>query len=242
MELIDAKQLAVPGRLHGIDLTLTPGQMLGLIGPNGSGKSTVLQCLAGIQTHAGQVALEGRDARQLPASIRARRIGLLPQACQSAWALSVSDVVALGRLPWHDRDAAAIGRAIEQTGISAWLGERVDHLSGGEQARVWLARVLAGEPQLLLADEPIASLDLLHQRNVMQLLREYAAGERGVIVALHDLALAARYCDRLCLLHGGRVQAAGTPAEVLTEANLQAVFGVEVKVDLDVHPPIVSLR
>lgn len=242
MELITAHRLAVPGRLHEVQLALSAGQMLGLIGPNGSGKSTLLQCLAGIGRYHGQVVLEGRDLQRLPPDERARRIGLLPQAGHSAWALRVRDVVALGRLPWHDQGAEAVARAIELTGIGAWLDERVDRLSGGEQARVWLARVLAGEPHLLLADEPIASLDLLYQRQVMGLLRRHADSGGGVIVALHDLALAARYCDRLCLLDGGRVHACGTPAEVLSEANLLAVFGVEVHVDLAARPPVVAPR
>lgn len=154
----------------------------------------------------------------------------------------MADIVALGRLPWGDQDREAMERAMTQAGVLALQGRKVDHLSGGEQARVWLARVLAGQPRVLLADEPIASLDLYHQRRVMDVLRRYAHAERAVVLALHDLSLAARYCDQLCLLDQGRVRALGTPAEVLTEANLSAVFRVPVHVDLSASPPVIIVR
>jgi iron complex transport system ATP-binding protein len=160
--------------------------------------------------------------------------------------LRVQDVVALGRLPWGDRDAAtgrqAVAQVMAQTGIAALAARPVDALSGGEQARVWLARALAGQPQLLLADEPIASLDLKYQRAALDTLRRYASASRGVILAIHDLGLAARWCDRLCLLQAGRVRAFGAPREVLTETLLTEVFDAPVHVDLAADPPVVILK
>lgn len=242
MELIRVEQVALRQRLEDISLSLAPGELLGLIGPNGSGKSSLLQAIAGLLPYSGRISLAGQDLRRLPAQARAQQIGFLPQTCRSAWALTVRDVVALGRLPWDDENPAAIARAVAQVDIQDWLERPVESLSGGQQARVWLGRVLAGEPRLLLADEPIASLDLYFQRSVMQLLRDYAQGQCGVILAIHDLNLAARYCDRLCLLKKGQIHATGTPREVLTPANLQAVFGVDVHVDLDARPPIILPR
>lgn len=242
MALIDVRGLSLDGRLSDVSFSLQVGQVMGVIGPNGAGKSTLLHCLAGILDGRGEIDFEGAPIGALTPRLRARRIGLLPQTSQSAWALRVEDVVALGRVPWGDRDLRAIGLAARLAGIAPLMARQVDRLSGGEQARVWLARVLAGEPRLLLADEPIASLDLLHQRGVMKTLRRYADAGQGVVLAIHDLGLAARYCDRLCLMHEGRIHAFGTPAEVLTEAHLSRVFQVPVHVDLAADPPVVALK
>lgn len=242
MALIAARHLRVGQRIADVSLAVAGGEMLGVIGPNGSGKSTLLHALAGLLPCAGEIEFAGHALAALTPRQRAQGIGLLPQSCESAWSLDVADVVALGRLPWGDQDAEAMARAIDQAGVAGLLRRKIDRLSGGEQARVWLARVLAGEPRLLLADEPIASLDLRHQRAVMAVLRRHAQGGRGVIVALHDLGLAARHCDRLCLLHAGRLQAYGPPATVLTEANLSQVFGIEVHVDLAADPPVILPR
>ena len=242
MALIQTQHVRLGARLSDVSLTLAPGEMLGIIGPNGAGKSSLLQCLAGLLPCEGEVWLGGHPLAALPARQRAQQLGYLPQACDSAWSLSVADIVALGRLPWGDQDCEAMQRAMTQTGVLTLQDRKVDHLSGGEQARVWLARVLAGQPRVLLADEPIASLDLYHQRCVMEVLRRYAHAERAVVLALHDLSLAARYCDRLCLLDQGQVRALGTPAEVLTESHLSAVFRVSVHVDLAASPPVILVR
>ncbi|QAU34180.1 ABC transporter ATP-binding protein [Janthinobacterium sp. 17J80-10] len=240
MALISVRQLHVEGRVAEVSFALERGEMLGVIGPNGSGKSTLLQTLAGILPVQGDIVFEGHALGAISPRHRAQGIGLLPQSCESAWSLSVEDVVALGRLAWDDEDAAAIEAAIDQAGVRELLGRKVDQLSGGERARVWLARVLAGQPRLLLADEPIASLDLFYQRSVMNVLRHYASAGQGVIVAIHDLGLAARYCDKLCLMQRGRVYASGTPEAVLTEANLSEVFKVPVHVDLHSTPPVIA--
>lgn len=242
MELIHTRNLSVAERLHGVDLTLNAGEFVGIIGPNGSGKSTLLNCLAGVQRHYGQVIITGRPSQQLSPSQRAQQVALLPQASQSAWALDVESIVTLGRLPWGDEDQDKIHHAMHQAGVWQWRARRIDQLSGGEQTRVWLARVLAGEPQVLIADEPIASLDLYYQRHILELLKAYATEGRGVLVSIHDLALAARYCDRLCLMHEGRLYRAGTPQQVLTAAHLAEVFKVDVHVDFSVQPPIIQPR
>lgn len=239
MALIRVRDLHAGRRLAGVSLELAEGGMLGVIGPNGSGKSTLLNSLAGLVTTVGEIVFEGQRLQAIPLRHRAQRIGLLPQSAESAWSLRVEDVVALGRLPCGDEDVGAIHQAMELAGVTGLMGRRVDELSGGERARVWLARVLAGQPRLLLADEPIASLDLHYQCSVMDVLRNYAHGGHGVIVAIHDLSLAARYCDSLCLLHQGRVHSQGGAAEVLAAPALSEVFGIPIHVDLDAVPPIV---
>jgi ABC-type cobalamin/Fe3+-siderophores transport system ATPase subunit len=242
MDLIQVENLSVSGRLQPISLSLKAGELLGVIGPNGAGKSTLLQCLAGIQAHTGRIEYQGSNLAELKQRQRAQYLGYLPQAQHSAWALQVEDIVALGRLPWGDEDRQKIAKAMQQTDVMQWRKRPVAQLSGGEQARVWLARVLAGEPNVLLADEPIASLDLLHQRKIMELLREHAHAQQATIVSLHDLSLAARYCDKLCLLAEGRVLAFGTVEQVLTPEHLSLAFGIEVHVDLNSLPPIILPR
>src|SRR5690606_3594643 len=187
VDLISIQHLGVGQRLMDINLTLKAGEMLGVIGANGAGKSTLLHCLAGIQDHQGEIHLAGTAIRTIPERQRAQQLGFLPQSNSSAWALTVRDVISLGRLPWGDDKAAAAA------GVDAWLDRQVDQLSGGQQARVWLARVLAGQPRVILADEPVASLDLFQQQNVLRLLRRYAQSGRAVMLSVHDLSLAARY-------------------------------------------------
>ena len=240
--LLTVDSLSFSGRLHPLSLVLHPGEVVGLIGPNGSGKSTLLEGLAGLWSEDGKVMINGTSLATLAPSQRAQLIGLMPQSSSLAWALCARDVVRLGRLPWGDESPVAVDEALAKTGVTALADRRVDRLSGGEQARVSLARVLAGKPRLLLADEPVASLDLLHQQSVLQLFRREAARGCAVVLALHDLSLAARYCDRLLLLDRGRLQALGTPEQVLEPELLRAVYGVNVTVRLDQDPPLVSAR
>ncbi|SDR84550.1 iron complex transport system ATP-binding protein [Halopseudomonas litoralis] len=242
MDLISIHDLSVGQRLVNVSLNLRPGEMLGVIGANGAGKSTLLHCLAGIQAYRGEIRLADTPLDTIPERQRAQQLGFLPQSSHSAWALSVRDVIALGRLPWGDTDAKAIAQAAAAAQIEDWLERQVDQLSGGQQARVWLARVLAGQPRVLLADEPVASLDLFQQQNVLRLLRRYAHSGRGVMLSIHDLSLAARYCDRLALLHEGQLLALGAPAEVLTGPHLQQAFQVDAHIDLDSDPPIIIPR
>ncbi len=239
MALIEVRDLTLPNRLAGVSFTLAPGEMLGVIGPNGAGKSSLLQSLAGLLPAKGDIRLADTPLRSLTNVDRARQIGFLPQFCDSAWALAVEEIVALGRLPWRDRNEAIIRKAMQETGVETMASIRINHLSGGEQARVWLARVLAGTPRLIVADEPVASLDLYYQFKIMDTLRQYANGARGVILAIHDLALAARYCDRFCLLKQGRIHAFGPPETVLTKTALSDAFNVPIHVDLTHSPPII---
>jgi len=242
MALIKINNLTVEQRLKSVSLELQRGELLGLIGANGAGKSTLLHTIAGLQESSGSIKIDGNPIHPIPPHKRARIIGIQPQAVSSAWALTVADIVALGRMPWGDEDKAAIERAIERAGVGEFRDRIIDQLSGGERARVWLARVLAGEPQLLLSDEPIASLDIHYQLAVMEVLKNYSREDNGVIVAIHDLSLAARFCDRLCLLDKGELIALGTPAEVLTEALLSRAYGVPVDIDLERNPPVVLPR
>jgi iron complex transport system ATP-binding protein len=246
--LLEARALTVPGRLVALDFAVDAGECVGVIGPNGAGKSSLMQALAGILSCTGEIHLSTPEGSgpllALVPETRARRVGYLPQFCDSVWRLAVEDVVALGRLPWRDAETAqgraAILRALEMTQTTAFARRSCHALSGGERARVWLARVLAGEPRLLLADEPLASLDLRFQRQMLETLRRYADTGNGILLTLHDLALAARFCDRVCLLERGRIRAFGTPAEVLTATTLEAVFGLPFVVDLTRAPPCVQ--
>ena len=239
MALISAHQLTVDTRLKNASIELHSGEVLGLIGPDGAGKSTLLNALAGIVESHGEVDINNKLADSFDSKHRAQLIGLLPQSVNSAWSINVTDVVELGRLPWGDNDKTAIQQAIEQSGIEEFSLRKIDTLSGGERARVWLARVLAGQPKVLLADEPIANLDIHYQIAVMDVLKQYVDRNHGVIVAIHDLSLAARYCDRLCLMNEGEIVAIGKPQEVLVPELLTDTFGIAVDVNLTHNPPIV---
>ena len=239
---VSISEATLHGRLRHVSLQVKPGQMWGLIGPNGSGKSSLLHAMAGLLSTSGQVRLGDQNLADLTDRERACRVGLLPQRSQSAWALSVRDVVSLGRLPWHDNNTQAIETAMQQAGVEAFAHMPVDKLSGGQQARVWLARVLAGAPEVLLADEPVASLDLLYQQHIAQALHAYAQQGHAVVMAVHDLSLAARYCDQLALMHQGELVAQGPVTQVLQADLLSRVYGVDVWVDLESNPPVVLAR
>jgi iron complex transport system ATP-binding protein len=220
--------------LDGVDLGVAPGEVVGLLGPNGAGKSTLLRVLAGtLEAQAGEVRLDGRRAREYPRSELARRIAYLPQGATCHWPMAVEQVVALGRLPhrrpWapvssHDR--ACVARAMRTTDVEQFRGRSVAALSMGERARVLVARAVAGEPRILLADEPVAGLDPAHQLEVMAMLERMAADGAAVVVVLHDLTLAARHCSRLALLGAGRLVASGDARTVLSTEHLRDCFGI----------------
>jgi len=242
----DLQLQAADGRvlLNGISLQVAAGEIVGIIGANGAGKSSLLKVLAGIKpAQQGQVQVAGQDAQRLAPLQRARLQGYLEQRPVLHWPLQVQQVVALARLAFGDSEAptgtAAIDTALAAIGISELAEREFLQLSEGEKLLVNLARVLAGEPQLLLADEPTAALDPAHQHWVMQLLRERARQNLGVLVVLHDLTLAARYCDRLLLLHEGSVLAAGTTDAVLTDTNLRRAFGIDATLDLATRTVII---
>ncbi|MCY4227683.1 MAG: ABC transporter ATP-binding protein [Gammaproteobacteria bacterium] len=225
--------------LGGISLCLHKGELLGLLGPNGAGKSTFMKALAQLLPYRGEIRCMGRSLQQVPAIERARLIAYLEQSVQTGWPIAVRDYVALGRLPhrlaWYrnghrNYDSKAVKMAIEQVGLSSLDDRPVSELSGGEFARVRLARALAVQTPLLLADEPVSVLDPFHQLQVMELFRQLCRDGRAGIVVLHDLTLASRFCDRLMLLDKGRTVASGMPRQVLTPANLQQVYQVQAMV------------
>jgi iron complex transport system ATP-binding protein len=239
MALMSIESLAVERRLFDASLELHEGEVLGLIGPNGAGKSTLLNAITGLLPRTGRISLGGQDLEQIDSLQRARQIALQPQFIESVWALSVHDIVSMGRLPWGDSDQSIIRAVMQQANISAFSDRHVDELSGGERARVWLARVLANQPVVLLVDEPVANLDIHYQQEVMQILLDYARAGHAVVIAIHDLSLAARYCDRLCLMDSGSIVKTDTIEAVLNSETLSPVFKVEVYVDLDNQPPVV---
>jgi iron complex transport system ATP-binding protein len=227
--------------LEEVALAIRPGELVALCGPNGAGKSTLLRLLLGLLApSAGQVRLAGAPVATLSRRQIARRAALLPQDAPVDLPLTVREVVALGRLPHLDRfqpegtaDAEAVERALEATDTAALSARPVAELSGGERQRVHLARAIAQEAPLLLLDEPIAGLDLAHQLQALDLLRAIVDKGRGALVALHDLSLAARRCDRMIFLADGKIRADDTPAVVLTPETLAQVFGVRAEVRLD---------
>lgn len=223
--------------LEGLSLTIGCGEFVGLIGPNGAGKSTLLRAVAGFVPAIGAVSLNGRRAGGLDARTRAREIAYLPQEREIAWGMPVRDVVALGRLPHRPRfageteaDRTAIARAMARMDVTRFAGRSATELSGGEKARVLIARVLAQDAPLLLADEPTAGLDPAHQIGLMRLFAQLAREGRGVIASLHDLGLAARWCTRLILIDAGRIVADAPPELVLDAANLRTVYGIEAHI------------
>ncbi|RSV16554.1 ABC transporter ATP-binding protein [Sphingomonas sp. ABOLG] len=234
MGLIASNLAVTLGRrriLHGIDAAFAPGRVTVVLGANGAGKSTLLRAAAAlVPVEAGAVSIEGVDVAALPPRDRARTIGYLPQDAVVHWNMRVRDLVALGRLPHGDDDTAAVARALTATRTTGLEGRHVRDLSGGERARVLLARVLAGEPRWLLADEPLASLDPLHQLETLALLRDAATRGMGVVVVLHDLTQAAAIADEVLLLKDGRVLAHGATDRVMTHAHLAAAYGVGVEV------------
>ncbi|KHL26298.1 hypothetical protein PK98_07495 [Croceibacterium mercuriale] len=226
--------------LRGITASLAPGRVTAVLGANGAGKSTLLRaCVALLLASSGQVMLDGRDVAVLPPRERAMALGYLPQDAAVHWNMLVRDLVKLGRLPHGDAGTAAIAAALSATDTAALADRPVRALSGGERARVLLARVLAGEPRWLLADEPLASLDPLHQLETLALLRAAAGRGMGVVLVLHDLTLAARVADDVLLLKDGMALAAGPVAEVLTEANLAAAYGVRVAILAQPEGPVI---
>ena len=230
---IAAQDLTLGTRLRGVSLTLRQGEVTAICGPNGAGKSSLLTALGGIQPlEGGSVRLDGDLLAALDHADRARRIGFLPQQAELAWDLSVEVLAGLGRLPWHlgaEADRAAIERALADVQLSEYRKRPLSRLSGGERARAMLARVLAGEPCWLLADEPLANLDLGHQLALLGHFRKLAGQGLGVALVLHDLAQAMNHADRVVVLEGGRIVADGPPATALAADVIERVWGVRAR-------------
>ena len=215
--------------VDGVSLDVAPGEVVGLLGPNGAGKTTLMRGALGLMRSSG-----GSSLAAMAPHARARAAAWLPQAREIAWGLSVADVVALGRLP-HGRgrsaeDRAAVARALDQMGLTDFGARIATELSGGEQARVLIARALAQEAPLLMADEPVAGLDPAAQIATLEVFGALARAGHAVLTSLHDLSLAARYCSRLVLMDRGCKVADGPPGEVLPEDNLARVFHLEARI------------
>lgn len=228
--MLSARNLTLAGRLTGVTLDLKPGEVTAICGPNGAGKSSLLACLAGLEP--GMVTLDEAPLAALPPRERARAIGYLPQSAELAWDLSVETLAGLGRLPWNAgtlEDRAAIEAALAAMELADLRRRPISQLSGGEKARALLARVLAGTPRWLLADEPLANLDLAHQLGLLAHFHWLARQGLGVVLVLHDLAHAINHVDRVVVLQGGQVAADGAPEEALAEPVLAKVWGVQAR-------------
>ncbi len=228
--MLETHAIAIAHRLENVTAALHPGEITAICGPNGAGKSTLLSALAGLlPADRGEVLLDGAPLSAMPPRDRARAIGYLPQSGEVAWDVSVANLVALGRLPHGDRGKFAVASAMAATAMSDFAARPVSTLSGGEKARALLARVLAGEPCWILADEPLAALDLAHQLGLLKVLRAQAAGGVGVVLVVHDLALAMNHADRVLVLDEGRLKADSAPEEALSLDIIREVWGVKAR-------------
>lgn len=231
MTLLSLKDMGVTRRgrpvLGKVSLDIAAGECVGLIGPNGAGKSTLMEAALGLIAFRGQ-----SDVARLDAAARAQRVAYLPQSREIAWPVDVETLIALGRIPWPgatgSEDRAAVDTAIKRMRLEPFRKRTATRLSGGEQGRVLIARALAQQTPLLIADEPIAGLDPAQQLSCLGLFRELAAEGRGILASIHDLSLAARFCTRLVLLAEGEILADGAPETVLTDGNLARAFGIRV--------------
>ncbi|WP_370943822.1 ABC transporter ATP-binding protein [Amycolatopsis sp. cg5] len=230
--------VTVAGRklVEALTMTVPSGTVVGLLGPNGSGKSTTLRCVyRALKPSDGVIRLDGRALDEYPLRESARRMAALTQESHTEFDFTVAEVVAMGRLPHDGSDGDICAEALRQVGLSALAGRSVLTLSGGERQRVLLARALAQQPRVLVLDEPTNHLDIRHQLDALALVRKLGV---TVLTALHDLNLAAAYCDEVYILEAGRVVAGGPPAAVLTPSLVASVFGVIAHV---VHHPVTGV-
>ncbi len=243
--LLEVKEVGFAYRdrpvLHGVSFALHPHEVVGLVGPNGSGKSTLLRLLLGMfQVYRGDVILAGMPIRTLSRKELAKHAALVPQDTAIDVAFSVRDVVAMGRNPYLGRfrpetsaDVEIIQWALATTETDRFADRPINTLSGGERQRVIMARALAQQPRIFLLDEPTANLDLVHQLEILALVRTVVQEGRCALIALHDLALAVRFCDRIILLSEGKIVAHGKPEEVITEEHLATYFSIHAKIRRD---------
>ena len=238
---LDQVSFAVAGRalLEPLTLSLPARSVVGLIGHNGSGKSTLLKLLARQQpSSSGTISFEGRALREWSDREYARKVAYLPQQTPPAAGMLVKELVALGRYPWHgalgrfgDADRDKVVEAMALTHIEPFADRLVDTLSGGERQRVWIAMLVAQDAECLLLDEPTSALDIAHQIEVLSLVRQLARERNlGVIVVLHDVNMAARFCDEIIALHSGKLIARGAPDKIMTPAELENIYGIPMGV------------
>jgi iron complex transport system ATP-binding protein len=227
-------QLGAASVVRDANIVVRPGELVALVGPNGAGKTTLMRALAGLIPADGRITLQGRALAALAPLQRARIVAYLPQGHVFHWPMDVTALVALGRTPHADpfsrpspADRVAVEQALALTGLAPLATRSISTLSGGERARVALARALATRAPILLTDEPTASLDPRHQLIVMNLLHDLAREGRSVLAIIHDLTLAARFADRIVIMNGGRVVAEGPPNDALNPERLAEIFAVE---------------
>jgi iron complex transport system ATP-binding protein len=223
--------------LEGVKLELGPGEVLGIVGPNGSGKSTLLKCMNRIlKTKQNTVLIDGKDVGRIALKELAKMMGYVPQSSRNTFPFTVFDVVLMGRRPYiqwslGDRDKEIVAQILEYLGIGNLAMRYFNELSGGEQQKVIIARALAQQPKILLLDEPTTSLDIRHQLEILCILRSLTQNKHcSVIVAMHDLNLASRFSDRMLILKKGCIFAVGNPESVITEENIEAVYGIKSRV------------
>ncbi|MDN6437934.1 ABC transporter ATP-binding protein [Corynebacterium nuruki] len=228
--------------IHGIDLSVLPGRVTGIIGANACGKSTLLKSMSRLlRPTGGVVLLDGKDVHTIPPKELARTLGLLPQSPIAPEGITVADLVGRGRHPhqgimsrWSREDDEAVAFALDTTHTAGLADRAVDELSGGQRQRVWIAMALAQQTDLLLLDEPTTYLDVAHQVEVLDLLTDLnEASGITIVMVLHDLNLAARYCDEIVMIADGEVEAVGEPSEVFTEERVEKVFGLRSRIITD---------
>lgn len=242
MSTLNAHEVNVSLNGHSIleaaSFSVKRGELVGLIGPNGAGKTTLLRALVGlIPIQKGRITFNSLEIKKGHQFLHSKKIAYLEQSRINHWPLTVENLVMLGRIPhlgqWRrpsQKDRNIAYQAMKKCDVAQFMSRQINTLSGGEQARVMLARALATEPEILLADEPVAGLDPSHQLNVMDKLRGLIQERAGVVVVMHDLTLAARYCDRLTLLFEGMICADGPAEYVLSPELLKRCYGIEAQI------------
>lgn len=242
---LDSVGLVLDGRaiVKNVTLEVFPGEVLALVGPNGAGKSSILSLLSGdVQATSGTAFLAGKDVTKYRTDASARLRSVLLQSNQVSFPFSVWEIVEMGRAPWArtpqiSEDDEAIEEALRLADVGHLSERRFNQLSGGERARVSLARVLAQRTALVLLDEPTAALDLKHQESVMKTIRRLADQGRAVVVVVHDLSVAAGYADTVAMVVDGRIDASGSPSEVIVADSVSRVYGVDVDIEQVGSPP-----
>ena len=237
--------------LKGIDLALDLGEVLSIVGPNGSGKSTLLKCINRIlKTKGNTVFVDGKDINKLNLKELSKIMGYVPQSSVSVFPFTVFDIVMMGRTPYihwspSEQDYEIVAETLDFLGLSDLAMRHFNELSGGEQQKVIIARALAQQPKILLLDEPTSNLDIKHQLEILCILKDLAQSKHcSIIVAMHDLNMASRFSDKMLMLKKGCIFAVGAPEKVLTEENIEAVYGIKAKVTKSImgKPQVVPLE